>query len=205
MQSNKIDNLKWTHLGVILAGGQSKRMGEPKEGVLLWDGRSMMEHLIDVLSKSCREVLIVGEPKGVNIKLRKDIKIVPDHNPGSGPLGGLETILRSGLDSEYLVIACDQPLLTIELVQKLIKSTPSSNVRLFTSESFHTVNPFPGIYPSALLSHVQQSIQKGLTAMHEMIRSYSDVTWIPIDQNEKTFLQNINTPQDLKELNAGKQ
>src|SRR3989338_1209190 len=105
MQSKDVNNLKWPHIGTILAGGQSKR--------------------------------------------------IPDHKPDSGPLGGIETLLSSNLDTEYLVVACDQPLLTVELLQKLAKSTPSSNIRLFTFESFSDINPFPGIYPSSLLPHIK--------------------------------------------------
>lgn len=200
MQSKELNNLMWPHIGTILAGGQSKRMGEPKEGVLLWDDKPMIDHLINTLSKITREILILGEPKGADIKSRKDIKCIPDHKPDSGPLGGMETLLSSNLDTEYLVVACDQPLLTVELLQKLAKSTPSSNIRLFTFEDFNDINPFPGIYPSLLLPHIKHSIQKGLTAMHEMIQSCSDVTWIPINQSEAALLKNINTPKDLKEL-----
>ncbi len=204
MQSKEFNNLKWPHIGTILAGGQSKRMGEPKEGVLLWDKKPMIDHLINTLSKITREILILGEPKGIDIKSRKDIKCISDHKPGSGPLGGIETLLNSRLGAEYLVVACDQPLLTVELLQKLIKSTPSSNIRLFAFEGFNELNPFPGIYPSSLLPHVKYSIQKGLTAMHEMIQSCPNITWVPINQSEAALLKSINTPEDLKELNTGR-
>ena len=41
----------WNHTGAILAGGLSKRMGSPKEGVQLWDSRPMIEHVIETLEK----------------------------------------------------------------------------------------------------------------------------------------------------------
>lgn len=195
-----MNNLKWPHIGTILAGGQSKRMGEPKESILLWDNKSMIEHVIQVLEVICEKIVIVGKCEGYD----SDITLLEDTVPKLGPVGGLETLLSSGIDTEYLVVACDQPLLTVELLQKLIKSTPSSNIRLFAFEGFKDINPFPGIYPSSLLSHVTNSIQKGLTAMHEMIQSCPNITWIPINQSEATLLRNINTPKDLKELNVGK-
>lgn len=200
MQSKEFSNLKWPHIGTILAGGQSKRMGKPKESILLWDNKPMIEHVIQVLGVVCEKIVIVGKCEGYD----SDITLLEDTIPTLGPVGGLETLLSSGIDTEYLVVACDQPLLTIELLQKLIKSTPSSNIRLFTFEGFKNINPFPGIYPSFLLSHIKYSIRKGLTAMHEMIQSCPNVTWIPINQREAALLKNINTLKDLKELNVGK-
>ena len=190
-------HLKWQHTGAIFAGGQSKRMGSPKEGVLLWDNRPMIEHVIEVLKKVCKKIIIIGKCEGYD---SKDITLLQDITLNLGPVGGLKTLLSSGIDTEYLVVACDQPLLTPELLRKLIKSEVSSKLRLFSYSGFTDINPLPGYYSSSLLSHVQDSIKNGFTAMHEMIENYPSVSWVSITQAEALLLKNVNTPHDLEEV-----
>ncbi|MBI2996334.1 MAG: molybdenum cofactor guanylyltransferase [Candidatus Melainabacteria bacterium] len=184
----------WQHTGAILAGGQSKRMGRPKEGVLLWDLRPMIEHVMDILQTICKSIVIVGKCEGY---YPKQNKFISDRLPNLGPIGGIESLLSSNLDTEYLVVACDQPFLTQEILKFLIKDEEPEKIKLFKASGNKKINPFPGYYPASILSHVKDSIQKGRTAMHEMIVDCPSVTWIPIQESQESFLRSINTPSDL--------
>src|SRR5690606_3654886 len=50
----------WPHTGVILAGGESTRMGRPKECIILPDGRTMLRTMVDLLRSVCGSVAIGG-------------------------------------------------------------------------------------------------------------------------------------------------
>ena len=188
----------WNHTGAILAGGLSKRMGSPKEGVQLWDSRPMIEHVIETLEKVCKEVVIVGKCEGYDDSEKH--KIIPDMTPNFGPLGGIKSLLSSNIDNEYIVAACDQPFLTEDLLRLLIKEGLSGKLRLFQTGSNKKINPFPGYFSTSLLQHVKDSIKKGKTAMHEMIESYSNIHWIPIEESKIELLRSINTQHDLKSI-----
>lgn len=190
--------LNWPHTGAVLAGGNSSRMGKPKEGILLQDGHKMIEHAISTLSPLCKNVVIIGKCEGYKTS---NITVIPDKRPELGPLEGIETLLTSNLDTEYLVVACDQPFLTKDLLLRLVTSKSSSLIRLFGTgnRKDRETNSFPGYYSGKLLSHVQDCIQKNKLAMYTMIKSCKDVEWISISEKERLLLKSINTPCDLEE------
>ena len=50
----------WSHPGAVLCGGRSRRMGVPKAGMLLPDGRSMLQQTRDILATFCERVVLLG-------------------------------------------------------------------------------------------------------------------------------------------------
>ena len=90
--------------GFILAGGQSRRMGQDK-AALKWGETSLLEHMVQLLSTVTTSVRIVG---------RGDL---PDRIPGKGPIGGILTGLESTDKTVNLFVAVDLPLLTDDFLR----------------------------------------------------------------------------------------
>lgn len=90
----------------ILSGGASRRMGLPKAGLLLPDGRSMIETIRDGLELLCEQVVLVGQPFGL-----RGHRVIDDERADCGPLAGIEALLHSGAGERYLVVPCDMPAL----------------------------------------------------------------------------------------------
>ena len=67
--------------GVILAGGSSRRMGQPKAGLTLPDGRTLLEASADALRRVADDVVIIGAPT-----IETNFDVIPDDAPGDGPL-----------------------------------------------------------------------------------------------------------------------
>lgn len=114
-------------MGLVLAGGASRRMGRAKATVRI-DGVTMLDRVIAALRDGgCAEVLVVGgDPAWVE---GRPAGWVPDETPGAGPLAGLETgfaaLAGTGGGSRdastiVLVAACDQPWLDGATVQRLV-------------------------------------------------------------------------------------
>ena len=99
----------------ILCGGASRRMGVPKAGLLLPDGRSMIETIRDALEAICEQVVLVGNPHGL-----RGHRVVEDEQPESGPLAGIEALLRSGAAERYLVVPCDMPAIAPGTLRRLM-------------------------------------------------------------------------------------
>ena len=77
--------------GVILAGGQSRRMGREKLSIEV-GGLPLIEHVNNALSGSCQEVLVVGG----GIVALEGVRHVADERPGrQGPLAGIEAGLAA--------------------------------------------------------------------------------------------------------------
>ena len=189
---------RWPHTGAVLAGGQSRRMGEPKEGIAPGDGRPMIQHVLATLERICRQVVIIGQCRGFEIPDGSPLVRLPDLHPGGGPLAGIETLLRSGLDSGYLVVACDQPLLREPLLRCLVAAAGTRPCFL-RPEDGSWLGPFPGHFPAACLEQVDLALRRGVTSVRGVFAE-SDVTWVPISPAEQAQLKSIDSRADLAEL-----
>jgi molybdopterin-guanine dinucleotide biosynthesis protein A len=183
---------RWPHTGAILAGGQSRRMGSPKEGVRLWDGRPMLEHVSDALARLCARLVVVGECRGY--RLLDDVTRVPDLHPGSGPLAGIEALLASGLDEAYLVAACDQPFLTSDLLRGLLRGDPARPC-FFLGEGGR-VHPLPAYLPSSWLPMVSEAVREGRLSVRKLIAE-SEVCWAPLAAQGEACLASVNSRAEL--------
>ncbi|WP_179136330.1 molybdenum cofactor guanylyltransferase [Paenibacillus sp. 32352] len=109
-----MDGRKKRLTGVILAGGQNRRMGGQPKAMLKLQGRSFVERQLDELGKVCGEILIIANDTAPFEKLVQEadsgsIRIVPDQHPGMGPLAGMQAAIQSAQGEAMWVVACDMP------------------------------------------------------------------------------------------------
>ncbi len=103
------ERLAWT--GIVLAGGRSRRFGGLDKGRLPVGGRSLLQRSLDALAPvTATRVIVGGQP-------HDGVTTLPDRYPGQGPLGGLLTALTWMATTHALVVACDLPFLTPELLR----------------------------------------------------------------------------------------
>ena len=187
--------------GAILAGGMSSRMGRPKEGILLPDGRPMIEWVLDAFRGTFQEVFIVGACSGYDWTEDRYLIQIADRRPGQGPLSGLDALLSSDAAEGYVVAACDQPLLTASLLRLLGKG-PADRPRLFRSQQGgQSLGPLPGYYPGWLGERVREAIGGGRLAFRQLL-SYEEVDWLSVPAMEEARLASVNTPEDMETLCA---
>ncbi len=105
-------------LGVVLAGGRSRRMGKDKAKVLL-DGRTLLDWVFAALSQVVSEVVVVGR------ETAEGIPSVPDALPGSrGPSAGIVTALLEAKGRPILVVGVDQPWVRPSTLAALLDVRP---------------------------------------------------------------------------------
>jgi molybdopterin-guanine dinucleotide biosynthesis protein A len=100
----------------VLVGGEASRMGTPKQHVSIDDAHTMGECMLACARKVAPLVIAAGPADAMD-----DIQCLPDSDvyKGKGPMAGLESILKSNLAAQWLVLPCDMPFLTIELLQAM--------------------------------------------------------------------------------------
>ncbi|MBI5060400.1 molybdenum cofactor guanylyltransferase [candidate division KSB1 bacterium] len=184
--------------GVILNGGHSSRMGQPKASLSLPDGMTMLEHSVAPLKAICAPLYIVGGDAPATVSPSDNSIHYPDDRPGHGPAGGLATVARLALADAYLVLTCDQPLLTPSLLSRL-RSGPPQLAHLFRSQGSDAFFPFPGYYPQTLLAHLLTGTAPPLRSMREVIAA-ATVEWIDLGPGELALLRGVNTPAEFAEL-----
>src|ERR1051326_5390008 len=112
--------------GIILCGGQSKRMGRPKAWLPFGD-EVLLQRVERILRAVVQPIVVVAAPDQDIPSLPGDVTVVRDAERGRGPLQGLAAglgALAGRADAAY-VSSCDVPLLGAEFVRRLIdrKST----------------------------------------------------------------------------------
>jgi len=106
--------------GAVLTGGRSSRMGVDKATVEV-RGRPLAAYPRDALrAAGAMEVVAVGgDPAALAVL---GLTVVPDAHPGQGPLGGILAALRWGRAPLVVVLACDLPAMTPEVVRRLVEA-----------------------------------------------------------------------------------
>ena len=184
----------WPHAAVILSGGASVRMGVPKGGMILPDGRNMIECMRDMLAGFCRQVVIAGSPHGL-----VGHQTIEDLRPDAGPLAAIEAALASDISPQYLIVPCDLPLLPAGLLARLLVGD-DDGMACFTSASEPRVRGLPCRIGSDCLDVVRDMLDAGDRAVHHLVdRLGPDAVRVPLADRERMLLWNVNTPADFDE------
>ena len=184
---------------VILAGGQSRRMGSNK-ALLKVNGRPLIQILSDRMRRLTDRILIsANDPESYSFL---DIPVVPDHFTGHGPLAGLHAAMRYQENSLYVLLACDLPNLPISLLKKMISLSEGFDAAI-PRNSDGLAHPLCAVYRRTCLPYIEQALNRGEKKFIEIfLQDILSVKWISPEEGpyNETDLANINTPEDLHML-----
>ena len=188
-------------LGVVLAGGRSKRFGNDKTSAKLGD-KSLIDHVVVKIEKNYNEILVISNNKNIHLK-NKNIFLIEDCIKGYlGPLIGVLSAMNWIYENKkkYNWIAtfpCDTPFFD-ESVFKIINNYKSkSNKKLFFLKSGNRRHNIFGLWSVELREVLLNDIKKGYRKVEEWANKIGcEIIEIKSD-NQYSFM-NINTKEDLK-------
>lgn len=193
---------------IILAGGASRRMGVDKRRLQLWGaaGPTLLEHVLAIAGQLCAErIVVLNDPADWPTL---DAQPVADAYPDAGPLGGLASGLAAMRAEKALLLACDLPLLRVELLAGVIASSVGYDAALpVRLDHAHgprnrlAVEPLLAVYARSSLAAVEACLQRGerrMTAPLAQLRvnTITPAIWQQWDPEGLSFL-NLNHPDDL--------
>jgi molybdopterin-guanine dinucleotide biosynthesis protein A len=197
--------------GVILCGGQSKRMGRPKAWLPFGD-ETMLQRVVRMLGEVVHPTVVVAAPGQEVPRLSANTIIVRDEEKGRGPLQGLAaglSALRGRVEAAY-ISSCDVPFLRPSLVRRMIDLLGDEDICVPFVDGFH--HPLAAVYRVAILDNVIQLLAENRLRPVFLFEAASTRTvdaheLIDVDP-ELRSLRNLNTPEDyekaIRELrNAG--
>jgi len=190
-------------LGLILAGGLSRRMGENKSLTPLL-GRPLILHVAERLQPQCA-MLIVSDNEQATQSLHK-LPIITDLDEARlGPLAGIEAglafIASRALPMNWLLSApVDTPFLPADLAERLLGACLAEGRRVAMARTGGEDHPTVGLWHVSLLEDLSACLHRD-----EMrrVRSFADrhdavrVDWPIRDATRADPFFNINTPADL--------
>lgn len=183
--------------GIVLAGGQSRRMGTDK-ALLAWEEGTLLSAAVKKLVGLCSEIIVVGPKRG----LSHPVLWTTDRVIGAGPLAGLEAGLTAASFEETLVLACDMPLVSTALLRTLSSSAAAADVVL--PRHVGGYEPLCAWYRrSACLPVIRQLLQAGHSRMQFLLPLVRTVAVSPDNGGydgvaPEMFFSNVNTQDDYE-------
>ncbi len=166
-------NGKYRIAAAVLLGGRSRRMGRPKENVILeGDGRTFLEKICDEID-ACPEGLLSGRYLSVRRGQkaeREGYLTVEDRYPDIGPLGGITALLeagrRDGIDA-VLMLACDMIRYPEEEIERICKAYRGEDI-LWARTGGKDLQPLSSIYSVKLLERAVTRAESGRYKLREL-------------------------------------
>jgi len=181
--------------GVILAGGQGRRMGGADKGLIEFLGKPLISHVIQRLSPQVDEILISANREIETYAALGHLVISDDIEGFAGPLAGLHKGLAEARHPYVLTVPCDTPLLPMSLVDRLMRGLTSRDADVAVAKTGIQPHPVFCLCRKTLLPHLEAYLQNGGRKFEDWY-STLDVTEILFDDAPQAFI-NINTREEL--------
>jgi molybdopterin-guanine dinucleotide biosynthesis protein A len=183
--------------GIILAGGQGRRMGGVDKGLVMLDGRPMAAHVLERLAPQVADVLINAN-QNVERYAALGRPVVRDAVGGfAGPLAGLHAGLSRAMRDHVVTVPCDSPFLPMDLVRRLGEGLAARpGTALAVARTFDQPHPVFCLARRDVLPHLAAFLAAGGRKIDAWYATL-EVVEVSFDDEADAF-RNINTLDELK-------
>jgi len=184
---------------LVLAGGESSRMGFPKH-LLPASGGTVTDHIINRLGTVFSEVIVVGRGLEIN---RTDTRVIEDVRMKRTPLVGILSGILAAGNPRVFAIGCDMPFVRKQLIRRLVSETGSDVVVPVVRGYFE---PLCAVYSSSAAEEIQRYLDAGGSKVTGFFSSVavtelSEYAVRAVDPLLESFI-NLNTPRDYAEWSS---
>jgi molybdenum cofactor guanylyltransferase len=192
---------------LILAGGQSRRMGQDK-ALVTWQGQPLLQRVYEVAVACTPQVYLLSPWPERYQDCLPQAEFLLEATPEAGPLVALAQALEQISADWLLLLPCDMPRLDPEILttwQQQLVDQPSHVRALIPRHANGQWEPLCGFYRLQPLPHqaplqklIQDYIQQGGRSFQAWL-SQLPAQPLAVTPTVATMLWNCNTPQDLAE------
>ena len=188
--------------GIVLAGGQGRRMGSIDKGLVPLFGRPMVAHVIERLAPQVDEILINAN-RNVSEYMAFGHAVIPDAIGGyAGPLAGLHVGLTHAAHALIATVPCDSPFLPEDLIARLSAAMAEKSADIAVARTFDQPHPVFALVRREVLPHLTRFLQDGgrkIDAWYATLKS----TEVAFDDQADAF-RNINTADELTQAQVAR-
>lgn len=193
-------------LGVVLCGGESRRMGRDKAELAV-GGTTLLRRAVECLQRVTPEVVLACGPLERYGAL--GIERVLDPEPGLGPIGGLWAgfvrLARRGTDpgrSTLYALACDMPFVEPHVFRTLAGRLADDGADAVLLRSAGGVEPLLAVYRGSLLPAVERAVRRG---DRRLVAFHGEAAVVELDQRDvadapEGCATNVNTPEEFRAI-----
>jgi len=181
---------------LVLAGGDSRRMGRPKAWLKVGD-TVLLRYVVDRLAPAFSEVMVsFAEPEQLEEPV--PYRIVFDRKPAAGPLAGIEAGLLEAHNEVVFAVACDMPYVTQDVALVAVAAARACDAAIPRIDG--RPEPVCGAYRRSALPLIAGAINMGRFKAAD-IAAELDVTWH--EGLDPELFKSLNTTEDLERFHAG--
>ncbi len=180
--------------GLVLAGGQSRRMGRDK-ALLLRDGQTQLAYIVDLLSRVTDRVFVSARSDQRDEAQRSQFEQIIDRYDDIGPIAGILSAMTEYPQVDWLIVACDLPNIDEPTLRFLLDNrSVEQPFTAFKSSHDSLPEPMCALYRTGSDAIVRRFVDDGIVCPRKiLIRSDTHI----LEQPNPRSLDNINTPDDL--------
>ena len=187
-------------LGLVLAGGASRRMGRDK-GSLTYYAEPQAVHAWRLLTEVCGRAYVSTNARHAGIDPYSELPLIVDEGDYLGPAAGLAAAWGWHPDAAWLVLAVDMPLVDRKLLAELVAARDPSALATAFTHGEGRVEPLCTIWEPAAREPLIGWLAAGDASPRRFLEAHATVLVTPSDPRR---LCSVNGPDEhaalLREL-----
>ncbi len=185
---------------VILAGGKGRRMGGRDKGLVEYQGRPLVQHVLDSISRQATHIVINANRNRAAYRQLGYPVVADTMADFQGPLAGILAVMPI-LETDYiLTLPCDGPYVAEDYLQRMIDGC---NAELDRGHPCSIVLASDGIHQQPVYALIAASLQQSLVRFlqsdeRKIVRWFQQHPHIVVEFSEDKMFTNINTREELE-------
>lgn len=186
--------------GLVLAGGRGTRMGGKDKGLVEFNGKPMIQHVLAALRPQVAEVLISAN-RNLEHYRGTGCRVVSDSLAEfAGPLAGISAGMHAAAREYLLVLPCDGPFVPSWLAQRLWTAVAGKTDAIAAAHDGERLHPTFALLPLSVLDDLDAYLAEGGRKVDRFYNRHAFVT-VDFSDYPQAFL-NINTPEDVEKFES---
>lgn len=181
---------------VIIAGGRGNRMQGQDKGLLEWQGKPMIEHILSSLSDEYQPIMINANRNIERYRQYGHDVITDTYENYQGPLVGILSAMQHCTQEYILCIPCDSPQLPQDLLPRLKQCLAQHDATGAICYDGKRTQPLFALLACSLQTELKAFLDSGNRKVHSFFESINAAVCDFSDQPE--CFHNFNTPDDMQ-------
>ncbi len=184
-----------TVTGVILAGGQARRMGGEDKGLILFNHKPLIAHVITTLKPQVDTLIINANRNAEKYATYKYPVINDSLDNFCGPLAGMLSAMQAANTDYILTAPCDSPNISRQLRQRMMETLLVERADIAVAHDGDRLQPVFCLIPCRLKADLQRYLEEGGRKIDVWLAQHA-LAIVDFSDQADSFL-NVNHPEDL--------
>ncbi len=186
--------------GVILAGGQARRMGGQDKGLIELNGSPMIQYVLDAIVPQVNKV-IINANRNSDIYSHYGYEVISDEFDGFfGPLAGMASSMRRVTTPFMLTAPCDSPFVPDDLAKRLYIQMVKKDADISVAHDGERIQPVFVLLKTSLLDSMLDFLNKGERKIDKWFEQHK-LAVTDFSDKPDTFI-NINNRDELSMIES---